>query len=136
MKRKILSIFMILIELFMINSCVFATTIEFDYNRAIEIAGVSETIGMINGDDGDADDAKRYSNKIIGIALGIVKLSAIGIAIIMLTFLSIKYMSAAPSEKADIKNQLVMFAVGASIVFGAAEILDKIMTFSQENIKL
>ena len=41
----------------------------------------------------------------------------------MITYLGMKYMSAAPSEKASIKNQLITFTVGVIVVVGATTIL-------------
>lgn len=59
----------------------------------------------------------------LGTVLTVVRTVAIGISIIMITYLGIKYMSAAPTEKANIKNQLITFTIGAVIVVGAVSIL-------------
>ena len=67
-----------------------------------------------------------FVTQIVGPILSVVRIVAIGIAIIMITFLGIKYMSAAPSEKANIKNQLVVFTVGAVVVIGTTSILEMI----------
>lgn len=69
-------------------------------------------------------DGETLITKIIGPVLSVIRIVAIGIGVIMITFLGIKYMSAAPSEKASIKNQLVTFTIGFAIVVAATTILD------------
>lgn len=67
---------------------------------------------------------------IIGMVLSAVRIIATGVAIIMITVLGIKYMSAAPSEKANIKNQLITFTIGAVIVVATTSLLDIIKGFA------
>lgn len=72
------------------------------------------------------------SDKIGGIMneiLGIVQVVAISIAVIMLIVLGIKYMSAAPAEKADIKKGAMIYVVGALLLFGTTFILGIIKGF-------
>ena len=77
------------------------------------------------------------SNKVVGQAnqfIGIVQIIAVSIAVIMLIWLGIKYISAAPSEKADIKKSAVIYIVGAVLLFATTGILQIIRAFAQ-NIK-
>lgn len=67
---------------------------------------------------------------LMGDILGIVQVIAIGVAVIMLIILAIKYISAAPSEKADIKKGMITYVVGAVLLFGATAILQFIKTFT------
>ena len=53
----------------------------------------------------------------------------------MLAVLAMKYMSAAPGEKATIKKHAAVYIVGAIVLFGAAGILNIIETFATKNIK-
>lgn len=62
--------------------------------------------------------------KVITPVLNVVRIIATGISIIMITYLGIKYMAAAPSEKANIKSQLITFTIGAVVVIGAATLLE------------
>ena len=48
----------------------------------------------------------------------------------MLAILGMKYMSAAPSEKADIKKHAVVYIVGAVIMFACTGILGIIQQFA------
>ena len=93
------------------------------------------TIGFckgINLNDFKGTDTNT-SNKIVGQAnqiIGIVQVVAVSIAVIMLIWLGIKYMSAAPSEKADIKKSALIYIVGAVLLFAATGILQIIRTFA------
>ena len=51
----------------------------------------------------------------------------------MLTAVAIKYMSAAPGERAEIKKHAVPFVVGAVVLFASSGILTIIQQFA-ENI--
>lgn len=73
-----------------------------------------------------ADNVAVVMNQV----LGIVQVIAIGIAVIMLVVLAIKYISAAPSEKADIKKGLTTYIIGAILLFGATGLLQLIKTFT------
>ena len=44
-------------------------------------------------------------------------------AVIMLIVLAIKYVSAAPSEKADIKKSAIVYVIGAVLLFAATGVL-------------
>ena len=48
----------------------------------------------------------------------------------MLIVLAIKYISAAPGDKADIKKHAVIYVVGAIVLFAATGILQIIKSFS------
>ena len=54
----------------------------------------------------------------------------IGAVITMLIVLAIKYISAAPGDKADIKKHAVVYVVGAIVLFAATGILQIIKSFS------
>lgn len=101
---------------------------------ALFIISIS-TIGLckgINLNDFKGIDTNT-SNKIVGQAnqiIGIVQVVAVSIAVIMLIWLGIKYMSAAPSEKADIKKSALIYIVGAVLLFAATGILQIIRTFA------
>ena len=57
-----------------------------------------------------------------------------GVAIIMIIAVAIKYMSAAPGERADIKKHAVPFVVGAIVLFASSGILGIIADFASNNI--
>ena len=79
----------------------------------------------------DVSGGERIATDIIGMILGAVRIIAVSLSVIILTWLGIKYMSAAPSEKANIKGQLITFAIGAIVVVASTSILELVRKFAQ-----
>lgn len=80
-----------------------------------------------------SEDPTETSQKATGLLTTIattVKVVAVGIAIIMLLALAMKYMAAAPGEKAEIKKSAVVYIVGAVVLFAVTGILTIIQKFS------
>jgi len=113
---KILSFVMIVLMVTTALSTVFAAG-EVDLLNPDSMKGTSTTTST---------KASTLMNQI----LGIVQVVAMGIAVIMLVVLAIKYISAAPSEKADIKKSMITYIVGAVLLFGATGILQIVKTFT------
>ena len=88
------------------------------------IADASET------DVSGATAAITSTKRIAGAVITITRIVAAGIAIIMISVLAMKYMTAAPSEKADIKKHAIPFVVGAIIMFSVSGILGIIQKLS------
>lgn len=89
----------------------------------------STIVGQVAGDVSavnDVSEGKSFIKKVIDPVLSAVRIVAVGIGIIMITVLGIQYMVAAPDEKANIKTKLIVFTVGAIVVFAAATIVQKI----------
>ncbi len=78
----------------------------------------------------DTSGAAKSINKIIGAVLTIVQVVGCGVAVIMLIVLAIKYISAAPGDKADIKKHAVVYVVGAIVLFAASGILQIVKNFA------
>ena len=57
-------------------------------------------------------------------AVTIAQVIGVGIAVIMLVVLAMKYMVSAPSERAEIKKHAVIYIIGAVVLFGAVGILE------------
>ncbi len=114
--KNILKIISIIIMLFLImDCCVLASNYELPS-------------GITHGDD-NADKAIRNG---AGIVLGVFQIIGVAAALVMLVMLAIKYMSAAPSEKADIKKGAVAYIIGAVFLFGASVVLNIISQFADE----
>lgn len=101
-----------------------------DWSFSSELSEINDKVKI----DGPGKDVQA-TKKIVTSIINIVKIVATGVAIIMLTVLAIKYMSAAPGDKADIKKHAVVYVVGAVVLFGAAGILQIIEAFASTNIK-
>ena len=114
MNNKTVKIVVLLVTLILIIS---VTTISLCYDP-------SGLTGNPNG--GTAKTVRENANKIIRI----VQIIATAVAVIMLIWLGVKYMSAAPSERADIKKSAIIYIVGAVLLFGTTGILQIIQTFA------
>lgn len=79
----------------------------------------------------DNTTASEKISKVITTMVVAVKVAAVAIAIIMLLVLAMKYMMAAPGEKAEIKKHAVVYVIGAVVLFGVTGILSLIEKFSK-----
>lgn len=61
---------------------------------------------------------------VAGMIIGVIQIVALAVAVIMLLVLAMKYMTAAPGEKADIKKSLSVYVIGAVILFAGAGVLE------------
>lgn len=84
--------------------------------------------------DGKGSTTSKSFQEILKVILGITQVIGVAIAIIMLVVLAIKYISAAPGDKAEIKKHAVVYIVGAVVLFAASGIIGLISQFAT-NIK-
>lgn len=70
----------------------------------------------------------------MGTAIQVVRVAGTGISIIMLSYIGIKYMMAAPNEKAEFKKSAEIYILGAILLFAASNILSIILTFTSSTI--
>ena len=68
---------------------------------------------------------------ILSTVLDVVRMVGTGIALIMLTYIGIKIMVAAPSERANIKQYAINYVIGAFILIGASGILTIVKEFTK-----
>lgn len=126
MKRNILKYILVFLLIIIIESTIVST---------ISNASFSDVnVDFVTEDAKDESGAGKSVLNIIQAILVIVQVVAMGIAVIMLIVLAIKYMVSAPSDKASIKNSAIQYVVGAVVLFSTAGILGIIRNFST-NIK-
>lgn len=77
----------------------------------------------------DTNNASGVTNMFNSV-IGIVQVVGTGIAIIMLIVLAIKYLTAAPEGKAEIKKSAIIYVVAAVILFAAVNILAAIQSWA------
>lgn len=82
-------------------------------------AGMPSPTEFTGSNSTGSNSLKKFGNTI----LGMVQVVAVAVAVIMLIVLGVKYMSAAPSDKADIKKSATGYIVGAVLLFGASGVL-------------
>lgn len=80
-----------------------------------------------------ADDGTATANLGTPVAniMGIVQYICYAAAVILLIILGVKYMTASPDGKAEIKKSAVQYVIGAALVFAAGGILNIISSTSQ-----
>lgn len=118
MKNKLLKIGVVLLTIIITlsNLIVFAVEVNFE-----------EIDGTIDQKLGKTATATR---EILGMILDIVRTIGIGIALIILTYIGIKFMMASPSERANIKQYSMNFIIGAFILVGGVGILTIIKKYA------
>lgn len=117
---KIVSVLMAIMLVVALTSTVFAAS----------YSGWDSYTPSAQDSTGASESIANMSNTI----LSIVQVVGMAVAVIMLIVLAIKYISAAPSDKAEIKKHAVVYVVGAVVLFGASGILAIVRQFAK-NIK-
>ncbi len=79
------------------------------------------------------DSIKTPINEAVGAVMGVIRIIATGVAIVMIAVVAMKYMMAAPGDRADMKKSSIQYVIGAIIVFGAANIL-KVLVDAFSNV--
>lgn len=114
---KIISAILIALMVIALGTVVFAATTG-DFTDPSTIVPKDDT-----GTAGTMQD-------IAGNILSIVQVVGVAVAVIMLIVLAIKYISAAPNDKADIKSHAVVYVIGAVCLFAATGIIQLIKTMA------
>lgn len=78
----------------------------------------------------DSSGAADVVSNVVGTILFITQVIGMGVATIMLLVLAIKYIAASPNDKAEIKKHLIVYVVGAVILFSASGLLAIIRKFA------
>lgn len=131
--KKLLIIFISVMLILCTTQCVVSQAVGED-GEGDKSGGTSDIYGSIKematteaaGGEGAVTSARNIAGSVISVA----KVICAGIAIIMLSVIAMKYMLAAPSEKADIKKHAVVYVVGAVVMFAATGILEIIQSFA------
>ena len=69
-------------------------------------------------------------NNIAGMVIYVIQIIAFAAAVIMLIFVGIKFLTASPEGKAEIKKSAVIYVVGAILLFAATGILGIVRTLA------
>lgn len=72
------------------------------------------------------------TNNITQVAVTVIRIVGVGVALIIIMTLAMKYMMAAPGDRAEIKKSSIQYVIGAIVVFGASNILSVIIKIVQE----
>ena len=91
----------------------------------------SEMKTLINKKYTDATKTDQKVNSITGTIITSIRIVGVAVAIVMLLAVAMKYMTAAPGDRADIKKSAIQYVVGAVVLFGVVGILEIISTFAK-----
>lgn len=124
-----------ILVLFILMLCVCASILNI-YTNAADDYGTTMLKELNEVEKGEKEEstATKSINNIVTVVITIVRIIGVTVAIVMLLAVAMKYMAAAPGEKADIKKSAVVYVVGAIVLFAVTGILGIINTFSS-NIK-
>lgn len=64
--------------------------------------------------------------------INVIRTVGVGISIVMLGYIGIKYMMASSNERAEFKKSIAMYVLGAVLIFAASNILGIIADFAQK----
>ena len=69
-------------------------------------------------------------NSVTGTIITAIRIIGVAVAVVMLLTVAMKYMTAAPGDKADIKKSAIQYVVGAIVLFGTVGLLEIISKFA------
>lgn len=78
------------------------------------------------------EEVTNLTTNALGTAISIVRIVASGGLIIIITLISIKYMTSSAGDRADIKKHAIAFVVAAIIIFGSTYIIEFLIKLSSE----
>lgn len=93
---------------------------------AVFATGAAGVLKELNGNTGAATAVTKTANNIIGI----VQVICYAAAVIMLVLVGVKFITASPEGKAEIKKSAIQYVIGAIIVFAAGALLGVISNLS------
>lgn len=121
MKRKVI-VFFLICSVFM-SFCSFVNAAA---DNPIDAMKDLKDGGTVN------ESATGKLKPIMNTIIGFIQIVGTGVSVIMVSVLGIKYMMAAPGEKADIKKQITPMVIGAFLLFAAVNIINAVAEFSAE----
>lgn len=126
MKKKVIKFILIFLIIFVLSNLFMSVMSHASFS--------SVDVDFVTDGAKDSSGAAQSFNNIVGSILTICQVAGSGIAVIMLIVLAIKYMSAAPSDKAEVKKSATIYIIGAVLLFSASGILGIIRRFAKTNI--
>lgn len=117
MKRNMVKIITVLVVLLIVlsNLVTFAVDLSTKFNGELSA---------------DLNGAKSATQEIVGTILDVVRIVGMGIALIMLTYIGIKFMLASPNERANIKQYSINYVIGAFILIAGVGLLTVVRDFA------
>lgn len=89
-------------------------------------------IGTFENNSKAPNEVKNLTKGTIGSAISVIRIVASGALVIILVFISIKYMTSSAGDRADIKKHAVAFVTAALIIFGSSVIIEVLIELAGE----
>lgn len=128
MKRSLIKVMLVTLVAILLVASIAPILYAAEGDLTMNFSEVDEK--KITENASDTSGAAKSVNRIIGAILTVVQVVGSGVAVIMLIVLAIKYISAAPSDKAEIKKHAVVYVVGAVVLFAASGIIGIVRNFA------
>lgn len=136
MNRKVMKVVSVLLLVVLVVSMLSTSVFAADDTNEVKASGWSNIdTGMFDSVNADNSGLVSSTTNIVGNIITVIQVVGTGVAIIMLIYMAIKYISAAPSEKAEFKKSATAYIVGAIVLFAASGILGIVKNFATSNIK-
>ena len=111
--KKIVKIFsLVFIIIFCLIFLNYNVNAVFDIDSAVNGYGATEGDGLVTA-----------TEKSIGTVIKAIGAVAVGSAVLILIYLAIKYMTSAPSGRADVAKTAVPYIIGVVVLFGSSGII-------------
>lgn len=134
MNRKVMKVLSIMLMVLMVVTMLSTSVFAADEKTTSAVSSDQfMNLNQFNNKSHDQETANVFQ-RFISTAINLVQIVGMAVAIIMLIVMAIKYISAAPSEKAEIKKGVTIYVVGAVVLFAATGILQVIKNFASANI--
>ena len=127
MNKKIIIKIMITLYVIVVCTCTMCYAQDQGIKSLVGSMSSTSTPKGMNGNFGTV--------KIVNTAIGLLQIAGSGIALLVITIMGIKYILAAPGEKADIKKMATPIVIGCVLVFGAVNLAAIIESFTGNVLK-
>ena len=131
MKKTFFKITILLIMSILFVNC-FTPAVFAAHEAGAGGGGGGSLASKYSGSKTSADTGITY---IINMILAALQIICTAGAVAMLMWMGAKYMLASASERADLKKNLVQYAIGAVIMFAAGQIMLILKNFVTESLK-
>ena len=117
MKIKHIMKVVILIFIFVLLTSTISSAVQINYNQESEVLKIADIDISKNELSGIYGPQGQTYNNVGGKIISIVQYICYGVAVIVLIYKGVQFMTKAPEGKAEIKKELVSCAIGALILF-------------------
>lgn len=100
----------------------------FGFGNFTDMDALNDNLNNVQEGGNQSEALNKTIGGVWNTVVTVLQIAAVGAII----FAGVRYMFASASDKANIKNQLIILAVGAILVFGASTVVKLLMTATTE----